>query len=194
VTPATLRRWSDQGEVATFITPGGHRRFPRSMVEGLVPRLGGVRRSPPARLGASADRLAQAYRRARPAERPAVPAWLAALSEADRAEFRIRGQRLLGLLLEYLDADSRAAAAPRLEQARLAAAEYGRRSVGVGASLSETVEMFIRFRSSFTGELAAIARRRRLETRPATALLVDAEAALDTLLVAVMTGHTGATA
>jgi len=36
----------------------------------------------------------------------------------------------------------------------------------------------------------ALARLRRLDTREATALLVDAEAALDRLLVALMTGHT----
>ena len=41
-------------------------------------------------------------------------------------------------------------------------------------------------------ELAGIARKRRLDTREATKLMVDAEAAMDRLLVAVMNGHTGA--
>lgn len=37
VSPATLRRWSDNGDVATFTTPGGHRRFARSAILDLLP-------------------------------------------------------------------------------------------------------------------------------------------------------------
>jgi len=37
VSPATLRRWSDNGEITTFTTPGGHRRFARSAIMGLLP-------------------------------------------------------------------------------------------------------------------------------------------------------------
>jgi phage gp36-like protein len=49
----------------------------------------------------------------------------------------------------------------------------------------------VRFREAFIGELAGIARRRRLDTREATALLVEAETAVDKLLVALMNGHAG---
>jgi phage gp36-like protein len=51
------------------------------------------------------------------------------------------------------------------------------------------VELFLRFRSSFVGELAGVARRRHLDTREATALLVEAESAMDRLLVALMHGY-----
>jgi hypothetical protein len=76
-----------------------------------------------------------------------------------------------------------------LAAAELHASEYGREAAGLGASLSDTVEGFLRFRKPFVDELAVIARRRRLDTRQATALLVDAESALDRLLVALMVGH-----
>ena len=59
----------------------------------------------------------------------------------------------------------------------------------LGSSLSEAVEGFLRFRSPFVEELATIARRRGLDTREATALLADAERAMDRLLIAMMTGH-----
>jgi len=39
--------------------------------------------------------------------------------------------------------------------------------------------------------LGAVARRRHLDTREATALLADAEVALDSLLLAVMAGYSG---
>ena len=188
ITPATLRRWADQGQVAAFVTPGGHRRFPKAVIEELVPRAR-TRRPALAGLGADPQRMAQAYRRARPAERPAPAPWLSALSEAERVDFRERGHRLLRVVLELLDATDRREATEKLEQASGQARDYGVRAALGGASLAETVELFLRFRSSFVGELAGIARRRRLDTREATALLLEAESAMDRLLVALMNGH-----
>ena len=188
ITPATLRRWSDHGEVATFVTPGGHRRFPRTVIEAMVPRVR-TRRPALAGLGASTERMAQAYRRARPVEHHGQPDWLRALTESDRVELRDRGRILLAQVLDHLDAVDRAAASNKLDEAAAGAAEYGARAAQLGASLAETVELFLRFRSSFVGELAGVARRRRLDTREATALLVDAEAAMDRMLVALMNGH-----
>jgi len=147
------------------------------------PRLAGI--------GATAERVAKVYRRAKPAGRPAPAPWLAALSDEERAEFRQRGHRLLALLLEQLNQEGTNPSGPELAQAAASAAEYGRRAAALGASLSETVEAFVRFRAAFIGELAQMARRRRLDTREATALLVEAERAVDRLLVALMNGHSG---
>lgn len=36
VSPATLRRWSANGEVEAFTTPGGHRRFSLSTLKALL--------------------------------------------------------------------------------------------------------------------------------------------------------------
>lgn len=182
VTPNTLRRWADRGQISSFTTPGGHRRFLVAAVQALVP-TGRARR--PA-LAASSDRMARAYRRARPLASAHEPAgWLANLSEAERIRFRARGIQLVGDLLTHLDAES-----GDLTVAERHATEYGAEAARLGASLSDTVEGFLRFRKPFVDELAVLARRRRLDTREATALLVDAETALDRLLIALMTGHT----
>ena len=190
ITPSTLRRWADHGDVAAFVTPGGHRRFPRSTIESLVPQTKS-RRPRLAGIGVTAERVARVYRRAKPAGRPAPPPWLAALSEDERAEFRQRGHRLLALLLEQLNQEGTNPSRSELAEAVASATEYGRRAAAHGASLSETVEAFVRFRAAFIGELAGMARRRRLDTREATALLVEAEHAVDRLLVALMSGHSG---
>ena len=42
VSPATLRRWSKNGDISTFTTPGGHRRFARSALIGLLPAPNGA--------------------------------------------------------------------------------------------------------------------------------------------------------
>lgn len=93
--------------------------------------------------------------------------------------------RLVGSLLAYLDAgESRS-----LRSAESEAREYGAEASKLGVSLTDAVEGFLRFRKPFVDELAAVARRRHLDTREATDLLADADATLDRLLVAVMDGH-----
>jgi len=181
VTPNTLRRWADRGQIPSFTTPGGHRRFLVAAVQALVP-AGRARRPV---LAASSDHMARAYRRARPKNEHAR--WLANLPDAERLRFRERGMQLVGDLLAYLDAER-----GDLSAAEQHASEYGAVAAKFGASLSDTVEGFLRYRKPFIDQLAALARSRRLDTGEATALLVDAESALDRLLVALMTGHTAA--
>ena len=188
VTPNTLRRWADRGQIPSFTTPGGHRRFPLAAIQALVP-AGRTRRPALASIGESSDRMARAYRRARPLARSHEHAvWLAKLSDAERNRFRERGMRLVGELLALLDAE-RERGLLLLAGAERQASEYGAEAARLGASLSDTVEGFLRFRKPFVDELAGLARRRGLDTREATALLVDAESALDRLLVALMVGH-----
>jgi len=121
---------------------------------------------------------------------PQNAGWLASLSEADKAPFRELGRQLISDLLKYLDAE-REHTSGRLASAERHASEYGAEAARIGASLSDTVEGFLRFRKPFVDELAVIARRRRLDTREATNLLSDAESALDRLLVVLMVGHKG---
>jgi excisionase family DNA binding protein len=40
VAQSTIRKWSDQGRVSAFYTPGGHRRYRRSDLEAFVDRSG----------------------------------------------------------------------------------------------------------------------------------------------------------
>lgn len=188
IAPGTLRRWADAGRIPVFTTPGGHRRFSRSTISALLPA---ARASRPAlaRLGASPERMARAYH-ARHAAASMNRPWIADLTDEARDVFRARGRDLVALLLEHLDAPDADRSAGTLQAAAQLAADYGRESAAQGASLSEAVERFLWFRSPFVVELGALARKRGLDTREATALLTDAEAAMDRLLVSMMTGHT----
>ncbi|MGZ6270035.1 MAG: MerR family transcriptional regulator [Candidatus Limnocylindrales bacterium] len=190
ISHGTLRRWADEGRLAVFTTPGGHRRFSRSSLRALLP-AGRAQRPSLARLGASPERIVRAYRPARRRRAPATPPapWLQALGEADLAAFRERGRGIVTALLGHLDASDPAIRALRLQEACQVAAEHGREVARLGASMSQAVQTFLQFRTPFVAELAATARRRGLDTREATELLVQAEAAMDQLLVATMTGH-----
>lgn len=188
VTPNTLRRWADRGQIPSFVTPGGHRRFPLSAIMSFVPSHR-TQRPALAAIGASSEHMLRAYRRMRPSARAHEPAgWVESLSEVERVRFRERGMQLVSNLLSYLDA-ARNREGTSLAPAEAHAHEYGSEAARAGASLSETVEGFLKFRKPFVDELAVLARRRHLDTREATELLADADAALDRLLVALMLGH-----
>lgn len=186
VSPATLRRWSDAGRLRVFTTPGGHRRFSRSALERLLP-ADRNRRPTLGSAGLSPSRIARTYRRAGRTE-PELP-WVLTLTDEQRMLFRERGQVLAAGLLSHLDAPHAESAAHHLKEAAVTAADYGRVAAGLGLSLSQTVEGFLRFRTPFHHELAVAARRRGFDTGETTDLLEAAERAMDRLLVATMSGH-----
>lgn len=191
VSPATLRRWSDAGRLRVFTTPGGHRRFSRAALERLLP-ADRSRRPSIGGAGLTSSRIARTYRRASREAAPELP-WVLTLSDEQRLLFRERGHVLAASLVQYLDASQAEAAAHHLKEASGSAAEYGSGAAGLGLSLSQTVEGFLRFRAPFHHELALAARRRGFDTAETTDLLETAERAIDRLLLATMAGHRLAT-
>ena len=187
VSPATLRRWSAAGDVQAFTTPGGHRRFARSTILGLLPS---ARRQRPSleRLGETPEHMTRVYRR-HVAEACHGVAWLDGLSEDQLEPLRDHGRQIAGALLTFIDAETPEERRPAMLTAASAATEYGRIAARGAGEIRETVEAFLRFRMLFLGELAQVARRRGLDTLEATNLLVTATRAIDQLLVALMTGH-----
>ncbi|HYO17299.1 MAG TPA: helix-turn-helix domain-containing protein [Dermatophilaceae bacterium] len=187
VSPATLRRWSAAGDVQAFTTPGGHRRFARSTILGLLPS---ARRQRPTleRLGETPEHMTRVYRR-QVAQACHGVTWLSGLSEDELEPLREHGRRIAGALLVFIDATTPQERRPAMVKAVDAASEYGRIAARGSAGIRETVKAFLRFRMLFLGELAQVARRRGLDTIEATNLLVTATQAIDQLLVALMSGH-----
>ena len=187
VSPATLRRWSDAGRLRVFTTPGGHRRFSRAALERLLP-ADRSRRPTIGSAGLTPSRIARMYRRSSRDAAPELP-WVLTLTDEQRILFRERGQLLAASLLLHLDSAQPETAAHHLKEASTSAAEYGNLAAGLGLSLSQTVEGFLRFRAPFHHELVTAARRRGFDAAETAELMVTAERAMDRLLVATMTGH-----
>lgn len=194
VDPDTLRRWSDEGRLPTYTTPGGHRRFERRDLEHvlLTRRQAPVRR-PLAALGATADRMNRAYARSYLSPADGRAAVGDRFDGTDREAFRDEGRRLLRALMAYLDAttprgrtrsEADAIAAVRATAARLAAG---------GAPLNEAATAFIAARRPFFAELAALGRRRALDVASLTALYDEAVAILDRLLLEFLGAFTRST-
>lgn len=187
VSPATLRRWSAAGDVQAFTTPGGHRRFARSTILGLLPS---ARQQRPTleHLGETPEHMFRIYRR-HLAQACHGVSWLVGLGEDELEPLRDLGRRIAAALLGFIDAATPQQRAAAIRDAIAAATGYGRIAARESGEIRETVEAFLRFRMLFLGELAELARRHGLDTVEATNLLVTATTAIDQLLVALMSGH-----
>ena len=187
VAPGTLRRWSDDGRVRTFTTPGGHRRYRRAALERLLPSDAAQRPSLK-RSGLTVARVARAYRTEAKTAGAVMP-WLNGLTDEQRGWFRQHGRQMAELLLGHLDRITDDQGDESLRQAAENAAEYGRLASTLGLSLSQTVEGFLQFRRPFLHQLASFAGRRALDVTATTELMESAEHAMDRLLMSAMAGH-----
>ncbi|MCU0505280.1 MAG: helix-turn-helix domain-containing protein [Chloroflexi bacterium] len=187
VSPATLRRWCDQGEVKAFTTPGGHRRFSRSAVLGLVPA--GRRQRPSLEsLGESAGRMVDdVYHRSAP-DVAAEAGWAEA-RPGETERMRDLGRRIATAVLAHLEAADPADAAAALATAEDLAAEHGRIACAHGLATGAAVNAFLGFRGVFLHELCDTARARDLDATETTQLLEGANAAMDRLLGAFIRAH-----
>lgn len=187
VSPATLRRWTEAGDLEAFVTPGGHRRFERSSILGLLPS-GSKRHRTLRELGETPEHVVRQYRREL-SDHSAHGDWVNGLGEADRAAFRGPGQRILTGVLGFLDAASPEESESAVEGALEAATLYGALAREHGVAIDIVTDTFLRFRLPFLHELSRIAKRRRLETDEATDLLLAASRIFDRLLVRLIHGH-----
>jgi excisionase family DNA binding protein len=188
VSPATLRRWCDQGDVKAFTTPGGHRRFSRSAILGLVPA--GRRTRPTLNsLGETPERIVdQVYHRNAPTI--AKQAAMGADAVGDDLEpLRDLGRRVAVALIDHLEATDPAAAADALGAAEDLAAEHGRIAARRGMQMGTAVDAFLGFRAVFLRELCDAARTRDLDATETTELLEGANTAMDRLLGAFVRAH-----
>jgi excisionase family DNA binding protein len=190
VATSTLRRWGDAGRVPMKRTLGGHRRFARAEIAQLA---GGS--------AARAELIPAAP--SHPAPQPAPHPWGIDSHEMARQEWHARlaarpgadrmrglGQRLLGLLIQYINRredDSRF-----LKEARAVGSSYGGEAHQAQASMHDTVEAFLFFRSSFselTMPLPGIAQPTDLAE--AVALQSRLNRIMDAILLGVIAGYEG---
>jgi hypothetical protein len=188
VDPDTLRRWANEGRVEVYLTPGGHRRFQRQSLEHLVVR-GSREHSTLSSLGATPQRLTDAYRRTYLSRDGLTPNPLAAVRDEDREMFRRNGRQLVDALVQYLNQRERDPSSSSLKDATELSAWLGTRLAASGTSLTESVALFVAARRPFLAELGTLAKRRRLDSRQVAQLFDEASQALDGCLLAFIDGH-----
>jgi hypothetical protein len=191
VGPDTLRRWADSGKVQSFTTPGGHRRFLRSSLEAMVNAPRRHRYGVDRLVGSAGTISGDVQRRVHRADAAAQP-WQARLTADQRAEFRSWGQRTFQLVLDYVSARRRSERDLLLGEAEKMGALYGEEASRAGMPLAEAVEAFLYYRSPVLEAIAAHLRRRSADISDVTAAHREATAAIDGVLVALVSSYRSA--
>lgn len=141
VDESTLRRWADAGQVRTFRTPGGHRRFAQTDVRAIVNGRG---HKPAQGYGDVGDIATKRIRRQLHSNQAAD--WISYVDDAQRQKLRILGRSLMALVADYVSKRRRKTSL--LEEARNTGHEYGAELASAGMSLSQAMHAFTFFRRS----------------------------------------------
>ena len=143
VSNTTLRQWADNGYLRVYRTPGGHRRFLRDDVDSFAnaPERAQEQGRGDAIEGSALRKIRRSLSRNDVLQQP----WYQSVEEEGKVRMRLFGRRLLSLLLQ--EAGPRRRRQELLEEARLLGREYGTEMSERGATLKDTIEAFVFFRT-----------------------------------------------
>lgn len=179
VNESTLRRWADAGQVRSFRTPGGHRRFSEEDLERLIAgRGGGGGESNTSQLGQVA--LSRIRRRL---QRGGAAAWSAGISEEERERLRPLGRRLVGLVSEYMTKGARRS--QLVDEARDIGHEYGRELARDHLTVRDAVEAFTFFRKGLDESAMELSQKNDLRTDEAVEVWELLSGLADQVLLAI---------
>ena len=178
VSEATLRHWTDEGNIRAFVTPGGHRRYSESELRDFM----GTRRRPQGMEDVVARmesvplheiHLARSHFASAP--------WYNSLNEESKARLRELGSRLHHLAIAYLM--KRKKRDETLETARGIGREFGEYLSDAGVSLTDSVAAFLLHRTPFVNAANELVKAREpLRGRAAQAIPLLAQFTDEVLL------------
>jgi len=182
---STLRRWADTGKIAHFRTLSGRRRFTRSAIEEAKKSM---HKSTPRQQSEQFESLTLDIARQRSHQLSGHEvAWMSRLSEEQRLLFRYSGQRLLGLMMQFISRTD--TAEMFLEEGKRVAGDYGRICYNAGLSISQTAEAFLYFRRSILESVQATAGLNGPYDQDGNRIFLRTTDFFDTLLVATIDTH-----
>jgi excisionase family DNA binding protein len=146
VHPTTLRRWANNGDIPTMVTPGGHRRFAAADLARFARERSALRNVHGIAGLWATKALAQARQEVVVHRRDG---WLARFNEEERSRNRPLGQQLMGLTLQYLSSESSEENSESiLEEARRIGRLYAHHAREQGLPLRTMLEASMFFRDS----------------------------------------------
>lgn len=181
VDQTTLRRWSNEGKVPVFLTPGGHRRYAE---DDLLAFAKGARR--PRRF--TSEALTQAslsrYRHDQYVTDVRRRPWYGDYNAETVAEHRKRGLAMVTLAVRYVSTrDDRDAI---LADACVIAAEYGHDSAAHGLGITDAVQMYLRARTPILQGVIQFLEAGAVSTSRTGRVFTDVSEFMDRTLVAMI--------
>jgi excisionase family DNA binding protein len=183
---STLRRWADTGKIPHSRTVSGRRRFERSVIQKFRMEM---KQSIPTNVteqieSRTRDITLQHEKDLLNLEQGRFTH----LNEEQMLIFRYSGQRLLGLLMQYVSRNDNADTF--LEEAKRIAKEYGKIFFKNGLSVSQSSETFLYFRRSILASMQATAGLGGQNDQDGMRIILRTSDFFDAMLVAMIDSHT----
>lgn len=184
VDKSTLRRWSDNGRVPVFRTPGGHRRYSEADLHAfLAGELVQQRRVSRRELAA----LARDEFERRKA-RGGLDLYNGFMQPDDWTnELAQTRDRMIDLCIRY--ASGRGDPDEMLASARELAQGYGRCTASANLEMSQVVESFLRFRRPLLDALARYGEKEKLTVKRCVRMMGKLNGYLDVMLTSLVEAH-----
>ncbi|MBE2224782.1 MAG: helix-turn-helix domain-containing protein [Anaerolineae bacterium] len=174
----TLRRWADNGEIPVMLTPGGHRRFSTAVISQFSQQ----------HLNLSATSIETTW-----ADQALVQTrqeivvqknqpWLTSFDDAARSQYRILGQQLLGLTMQYLSDEN---GGEILAEAANIGHKYGDIGLQAGLPLTEALEASMFFRDMLMETALQLPENTRIKPDANIRLLRRVNTLLNTVQLAI---------
>jgi excisionase family DNA binding protein len=146
---STLRRWTDDGKIPCYKTPGGRRRYRKSDLESYLRHS---RKREEIRFLAAAGDQAQPDIIREIRQLPMrEESWYGQISEENQRLMAQSGRRLIGTLMQYV---SRTDGGEKyLQQGRKLARRYGKLCLNSGLTVNQTMRAFVSIRHSIVDSL-----------------------------------------
>lgn len=189
VDQSTLRRWTDEGRVPAFLTPGGHRRYLEDDLRSLV--AGETRKVVKSRVNRQqlTDRSLSAYEDEYLNEARGRR-WYQAFGEEMQEEHRRLGRRLVDLAIRYAATTGhQRERAQLLSEGREIGDYYGRTGAQAGLGVGETIEAFLYFRYPTVRAVLSVIEEENLPARRASRLFIGIDDFIDQVLLAMMRAY-----
>lgn len=183
VSQATLRGWADRGQIPSFRTPGGHRRFSETHITAMLNERPGPDHAPP--LATIGDRAAGRIRRKLAQVRPPERAWYRTIAPEDRDRLRLFGRQLLGLVIR---SRNRRRARTAVE-ARSIGEAYAREGLRHGLRLADVLEAFVFFRETLDDVVKELVRQEGTRPEQVVDLWRSMNSTLDAVLLATVVAY-----
>lgn len=184
ISEATLRQWTDSGQIKVFITPGGHRRYERSQLDEFMA-------SRQKTLGI-ADLVAKLEETAEP-HRELASAITASLGESiilnqqQKEHLAGLGRRILELIICYVA--SPAERSTSLQKAQNIGIDFGVTMFKAGISLTDSIKAFTCHRRPIVEGVMAMMEKREIIAEEILAALPLIDDIMDHTLLAMVEAH-----
>jgi excisionase family DNA binding protein len=189
VSQGTLRRWTDEGRVATFLTPGGHRRYDQESLQKLVAGNSTTASGRP-RVSRQqiTDRSLSAYAEDYVREARNRP-WFKAFGSERQEEHRRLGRQLVDLAIRYASNPANAERQRLLDEGRKIGAYYGQSAAQARLGPAETIEAFLYFRFPTVRAVLGVIEDDQLPARRAARLFIGIDDFIDQILLEMMRAY-----